>query len=232
MAEPAPAATPDITPANKSYDLKIFQFNCNGILGKLDELIKWMLDNDIKIVALQETKLRKTKLPNIPKYTLIRHDCKRNSSSGVAFLIHEDIIFEAIEENQDEPLIENISIKVDDITLVNLYIPPNSSCPTGFIPKIEPYLPRSNGIITGDINAHNLLWNSSIEDTRGSNISDEIGDSSYGVLNDESPTRIPTNGQPTIPDITLASLSLLPYMNWKTLLDLTISRSPSHVLQI
>ena len=43
----------------------------------------------------------------------------------------------------------------------------------------------------------------------------------FGVLNQDEFTRIPSNGQTTSPDISLASLALLPCTVWTT--DITLS---------
>ena len=185
------------------------------------------MDKDIKIAALQETKLNKeSRIPTIPKYNLVRKDRPRNSGGGVAFLVHEDIIFEKLADKKVDFHIETLAIKIGDIKIVNIYIPPASSCAAGFIPEITPLLPTGDAIIAGDINAHDPLWNSTIVDTRGSSIAEEIGASNYGVLNNEQPTRLPPNGQPTSPDITLASLSLLPYTSWETQISLGSDHLP------
>ena len=47
-------------------------------------------------------------------------------------------------------------------------------------------------------------------------LAEEIGSSNLGVLNSEKPTRLPSNGRPTSPDISLASPSLLPVSDWDT----------------
>ena len=116
----------------------------------------------------------------------------------MAFLVHQDLLFETVTETPGiDPYIETLSIKLDGVQIVNIYIPPQSSCPAGFKPTITPLLPECDAIITGDINAHDALWNSSLQDTRGDEISVEIGDSNFRILNTESPTCYPPNGQPT-----------------------------------
>ena len=107
-------------------------------------------------------------------------------------------------------------IKISGNQFHNIYIPPASSCEAGYVPNITPFLPNDDGYLLGDINAHDPLWSSSIQDARGALLAEVIGDSNLGVMNTESPTRLPTNGQPTSPDISLASLALLPYTTWET----------------
>ena len=54
-----------------------------------------------------------------------------------------------------------------------------------------------------------------MSDTRGTQFSEGIGDSNLVPMNTETPNRLPTNGQLSSPDVSLASLSLLPYASWE-----------------
>ena len=210
---PRPNPRPPPDPIHeRSFDLKILQFNCNGLKGKLDQVIDMMEKNNLKIAALQETKFtNKSKIPDIPDYALVRSDRgKDNKGGGLAFLVHTTVLFEPLLNFPKDKHIEALGIKVSGNSLINIYIPPVSSCSAGYVPDITPYLPTSDGYLYGDINAHDPLWHSSIQDARGTLLSQVIGDSDLGVLNTDTPTRLPSNGQPTSPDISLASPSLLP----------------------
>ena len=195
---------------------KLLQFNCNGLRNKIDEIIKWMIEKNIKIAAFQETKLNNNiQLNDLGNFTLIRKDRLTDSGGGLAFLIHNSIQFQSLPSFQD-PHIEYQAIKVMNITIGNIYIPPTSSCTQGYIPSISRIFTDSDAVIVGDFNAHDALWHSSLQDARGSLIAEEIGNSNLGVLNSEQPTRLPSNGQPTSPDISLASFTLLPVSEWET----------------
>ena len=80
----------------------------------------------------------------------------------------------------------------------------------------------------GDFNAHDDLWHSSIQDTRGTEIAETIGDSNFGILNNDSPTRLPPSDsqQPSSPDLSLASMALLPYSSWETITALGSDHLP------
>ena len=66
-SQPVPSAT-----RNK---MKIYQWNADGIRPKLLELRDRLLNSDIDILAVQESKLRKTnKTPSIEGYATIRKD--------------------------------------------------------------------------------------------------------------------------------------------------------------
>ena len=218
-ASPPPTPPPDQThqPApllpDHNYDLKLLQWNCNGIGNKILELSNFVHTNNIKILVLQETKLTsKSQVPNIPNFTLVRKDRDRDTGGGLAIFIHDSIYFEPVQELLTDNITENLSVKVGNITISNIYIPPVSSCPTGYSPSITPLLQTTESLVLGDFNAHDTLWHSNINDIRGSKFAEEINHSNLGVLNEENPTRLPTNGQPTSPDISLASISLLPHI--------------------
>ena len=136
----------------------------------------------------------------------------------VAFLIHESIQLEQLPTIQD-PYIENITIKVEDIKIINLYIPPACSCAPGYKPNINPFLLDRDAIVIRDLNSHDALWHSSIQDARGAEIAETIGSSNYGILNNDSTTHLPHSDipQPSCPDLSLASMALLPYSSLETI---------------
>ena len=69
----------------------------------------------------------------------------------------------------------NVKIADLDINVINIYIPPQSSCPQNFQASISPLLDNSsNTIIIGDINAHDDLWSPGNNDPRGDSIADQL----------------------------------------------------------
>jgi hypothetical protein len=76
-----------------------------------------------------------------------------------------------------------------EITLVNIYIPPVSSCEGGYNASIKHLLHLKDCLIAGDINGHNELWHSEISAySRGDSLAEEFDDSDFGVLNEPLPT--------------------------------------------
>ena len=55
-----------------------------------------------------------------------------------------------------------------------------------------------------------------ISGARGQDIAMEIDESAFGLLNENTPTRLHSNQQANSPDISLASHSLLTLCDWKT----------------
>ena len=188
--------------------------------GKLTQLLLWLNENDIKVAALQETKLHKnSKIGDTPNFTLIREDRVKDSGGGLAFLVHSSLPFQKLDSITNDPHIEHLAIKIENLTITNLYIPPTSSCNTpGYQSSISPYLPVGEALVLGDLNAHDALWHSQLQDARGTAIAEEIGDSNLATINEDTHTRLPPNenGLPSSPDVSLASLSLLPYASWES----------------
>ena len=66
-------------------------------------------------------------------------------------------------------------------------------------------------LVLDEFNAHhlsinNFSWYSRLTDTRGRKIAEIINGFDYGILNCDSPTRVPPDAEPSSPDISLASL--------------------------
>ena len=91
---------------------------------------------------------------------------------------------------------------------------------------MTPFLETRCSLILGDINAHDPLWCSSIQDSRGKTLADEIEASSFGALNTPTATRMPTSGQATSPDVSLASEDLLSKLSWETETTLSSDHLP------
>ena len=63
---------------------------------------------------------------------------------------------------------------------------------------------------------HHSLWHSGTTDSRGNQLADSVSISSFAVLNTDSPTRLPGNADPSSPDVSLASASLITSSEWQT----------------
>ncbi len=222
QAQPAqpPTQSPPSTASTASINL--LQWNCNGLRGKIDELILYMDNNDIKVAALQETKLgRLAKLRNPDNYVIVRKD-RTNFGDGLAFLIHNSIKFAPYSlPNIGSPDVECDGIRLSlpsgqSMILANFYYPPASSAPSKLKLDLQNVFNIPNIVCLGDFNAHNPLWYSPLNDPRGEKLAKEISKSSICCLNENFPTRLPPAGRPTSPDISLASPNFATAMTWRT----------------
>ena len=227
---PPPAPPPPTPPTPPSTpkpvgNLNLLQYNINGISGKLDELLHFIEKDDIKIAAIQETKLTdKSKLPAIKNFNLVRKDRGTNKGGGVAFLVHEDIPFQLeVTPNalKNDPHTESITISIPGkqkpLKIRNVYIPPTSSCAQDYSPPINHLFSdlSDSSLVLGDFNAHHELWYSEDSpDPRGRDIVDSISGINFGVINEDLPTRVTANSS-TAPDISFASSNLIPCTTWK-----------------
>ena len=147
--------------------------------------------------------------------------------------IHRSITFSkqpSSPESLSDPHLEELSIKAElgntKLIISNVYIPPASSCSNGHHSSIEHLLTTPDTLILGDFNAHHPSWYSRSTDTRGRKMADSINGSDYGILNWDSPTRVPPNAEPSSPDVSLASASLITSCSWQTLSTLSSDHLP------
>ena len=70
--------------------------------------------------------------------------------------------------------------------------------------------------ILGDFNAHHSSWYSSSTDSRSTMLESMVSGSNFGILNWDSPTRLPDNANPSSPDVSLASADVRHYQPDKT----------------
>lgn len=238
---PTAALAPPSLGAPLSFPL--LQFNCNGIQHCTSELSHLLTGHCVLIAAIQETKLSAaSKPPSFPSYTLVRRDrpgVGRGGGGGLAFLVHHSIHFTNVSTDHLFPgdnTLEHqaISATMDGTPyqIYNLYIPPATSCPPSYIPDLSNLLEQDNNnvLIVGDFNAHNPAWYSSTQDdraaARGNAIVTAIDSSSLVLLNEDHPTRLPTSGRPSSPDLTLISCHLALDAQWIPLVRLNSDHLP------
>ena len=147
--------------------------------------------------------------------------------------IHRSIPFSkhpSSPEALSDPHLEEFNIKADigDTKLIssNIYISPASSCSNGYQSSIEHLLTTPDTLILGDFNAHHPSWYSRSTDARGKRMDDSITGSDYGILNWDSPTKVPSNTASSSPDVSLASTSLITSCSWQTLSTLSSDHLP------
>ena len=84
---PSPPPSPAHTPTMSDKTFNILQWNANGIGNKQTELSIFLEAHDIKVAAIQESKLTaKLRSPNIQNYTLLRQDRRQGPGGGLLVL--------------------------------------------------------------------------------------------------------------------------------------------------
>ena len=133
-------------------------------------------------------------------------------------------------ESLSDPHQEELSIKAElgntKLIISNVYILPASSCSNGYHSSIEHLQTTPDTLILGDFNTHHPSWYSRSTDTRGRKMADSINRSDYGILNWDSPTRVLPNAEPSSPDVSIASASLITSCSWQTVSTLSSDHLP------
>jgi exonuclease III len=139
------------------------QFKCNGIQNTRSELQEFLNNHQVKVAAIQETKLTaKYKKNNFQGYTLVRRDRPVGGGGRLAFLVHQMVryvdldVSTLVPQNDSTIEIEGISVFLNGsyIKVLNVYIPP-ASAPAGYVPDITKVLEiDDDALILGDLNAH------------------------------------------------------------------------------
>ena len=118
---------------------------------------------------------------------------------------------------------QGIEVMLDgrELRIINVYIPPGTSCPPGYSVNFAG-LGNTQGdcLLVGDFNAHHPSWYSHTEDdraaARGNDLDAAVTTSDLCILNEDTPTRLPSSGPPTSPDLTIISGHLALSTIWST----------------
>ncbi|VDN35115.1 unnamed protein product, partial [Dibothriocephalus latus] len=114
--------------------------------------MRWL---SVNVAAIQETNwTTSTKVPSCADYTMVRRDRGRNKGGSLTFLVDKSLAHYQRPLFDADPT-EVLAMSLDTGPFIrNIYIPPISSCPPGFIASIVPYIPSGDSLVLGDFNAH------------------------------------------------------------------------------
>jgi hypothetical protein len=87
-------------------------------------------------------------------------------------------------------------------------------------------------LILGDLYAHHPGWHSSLNDERGDSISEQIDNSNFFILNKDTATRFPPNGNTSSPDVSLISAHLALSVCWLTDVALNSDHLPISITYV
>ena len=206
-----------ITSRNK---LKIYQWNADGIHPKFTELRDRLLNSDIDVLAVQESKLwQSDKTPSIEGYATIRKDRNSILGGGLLLFMQTEIMFEKLNSSEKAGMeILSIRIKATKSTwldLNNIYLPNTSTQHNSFDPSL--IKPGPYSLILGNLNGQSQMWDSlQPQDQRGDEIVDWILDNDLHILTDGSATRTSRiTGNYSTPDISLYGSNWSAKTSWR-----------------
>ena len=207
-------------PTTSQNKLKIYQWNADSIRPKLMELCDHLLNSDINILAVPESKLWKTdKTPSIEGYTTIRKHQNNILGGSLLLFIQTDIVFEKLHSFEKAGM-EILSIRIKAtksswLDLYNVYLPNTSTQHNLFDPSL--IKPGPCSLLLGNLNGHSQMWDLlQPQDQRGDKILDWILDNDLHILNDGSATRTSQiTGNDSTPDISLCGSNWSVKTSWR-----------------
>ena len=202
--------------------LRIMQWNSDGLRLKVHELANRLKSLDIDVCLVQESKLnKKDSTPKVAGYSAIfRSDRPTISGGGLITYAKPEIVYDKVGSAfQDATEVQCVRIKLARkkwLNITNTYIPPPHS--KGQVINFRPdIIPTSDPcIICGDFNAHSAVWDPHVpSDNRGEEVIDWLVSNSLTSLNDGKPTHINrATSNDSSPDITIGSASVKDKCDW------------------
>ena len=121
------------------------------------------------------------------------------SAKELVYSQADKILYELGEspETLVEPHLEQLAITSGlgntELIITHVYISPTSSCTGCYLPSLDQLMMTTDTIISDDFKAHHSAWYSSSIDTRDTLLENMISGCNIGILNWDSPTRLPNN---------------------------------------
>ena len=210
---------------DNSSNAKCFalQWNIRGLRANIHELKQLIAKHSPSVIALHETKASNNVIPKEAlgkKFQLFLETGNRSYwQQGVGLAVREGTPFEHLETNSE---LQAIAIRVQlplPITVVSVYIPPNTPRCKEELDTLLDHLP-SPILMLGDFNAHHPGWGSSSASTLGRFIAETTLDRDMIILNNGSPTRTdPATGGTSAIDLSICSKELAARFIWRVLPD-------------
>ena len=244
---PPPLRSSSFRSPSSLNELKILQWNANGVHSRYLELTHFLSLNSFDVVVIQESKLHPSTRFRVPGYKCYRRSRPATSSArssaprggGVLTLVREGLAHSSWSLPSllsSDPYCDFLGIRVHlrstTVSILNCYVPPNrpsSSDPLSrsFSPSSLPSSPTT--FIFGDLNCHHPSWDSlGRPSALGSELFSWTLSSDLQVLNDpDTPTLLHgPSGARTSPDVSLVPSSLAPRCDWSVLPDLGSDHLP------
>lgn len=197
--------------------VNIVQWNCRGARSNIEDLKDLMQALDPEVTCLQETFLSESASFRFGRCAVYRKDRPPDvRGGGVALIVQPSCPSEQIPLTSNlEAVAARIYIGIT-VTVCSLYLPPNEQITLTELEQLVNELP-SPYLLLGDFNAHNRLWGSQLDDSRGKVVENFLLKNSLNLLNDKSPTHI-TLSLPvkySAIDLSFCSASLFTKLSWR-----------------
>lgn len=191
----------------------ITHWNCNSIKNKRTWLKNKFFANS-SVILLQETFLKSIDQLTIKEKIIYRKDRTHGRGGGLLTAIDRNLPSQPVNLNLRNPgpiewQAHRIIFNNHTLTVVNIYIPPNTP-PVDFfsslLPQIEPPF-----LIAGDFNIHHHALGSNSTSIQANEFIDWILNNNLGLLNTSTPTHHGMRGSPALLDLNLVSSDIMAY---------------------
>jgi exonuclease III len=190
---------------NAASQLKILQWNINGITEKKEELRHTLNSHQIDVALIQETLLKPNKSLYIPGYTQYRNDRVNSRGGGVLLLVKSSLQSTQIPSQRTsnlEVVGAKIRSKTGDIHLWSAYRPPKPPKKTDFDHLTSLLTGRT--IVSGDFNAKHIEWGCNSSNKAGSMLLRLQRNKNLTIIAPTTPTHVSSCGSSDILDISVA----------------------------
>ncbi|NEV49196.1 hypothetical protein EUZ93_01570 [Wolbachia pipientis] len=196
-------------------NIKILQWNCRGIRGKLPFLQH--ICQNLDILCLQDTLLYPHSTFRINAFQSIRKDSEQPGQRGICILIKNNLIFNHVDTSAlQHPSVEIQGVSIDysedkeQLIILNIYRHPNLHTPQIWFEDISRLFTTAKKIlIVGDFNAHHTAWGGSKTDRVSRMLLNAMDNVQAYIVNDGKPTLLTAPGtNRSVIDITIASADL------------------------
>lgn len=184
-------------------NLRILNWNANGIQSSINDLQLTIVEQKIDICLIPETHLTNQTFIKIPGYNVHHTPHPDNQAHGGSAIIiknnikyHEEI---NLQIDQVQLTVLNISSVKQNFNLGALYIPPKHNLKKNDYNKILHHL-GDRFLVGGDFNAKHTSWGSRLINTKGSELNAAIVEYGCNVHSTGTPTYWPTDRK-KIPDV-------------------------------
>ncbi len=194
----------------------IISWNLNSIKAKYPFLQLLIQKHNPTALCLQETKLSPSKNFFLKNYKIFRHDCTAggNAKGGVLIAASSIIHSEPIPLNTE---LQAVAAKIfldTPVTVCSIYVHHTDALTPTMLTKLTHQLPPPF-LLTGDFNAHNIIWGSNTNDQRGVAIETFLSNTDTVLLNTGESTHFHMyTGNTSAIDLTLCSPSLASQLKW------------------
>lgn len=198
-------------------NLKMIQWNCRGIRGKIMEIESMLKSFDVDIFVLSETLLESTSEFYFNGYQIFRKERVSCTGGGVMIMVKNGIVCQDLNVLSDAVEIIGVQVQLKNfkVNIGSIYITNNIE--ESVLDDVLCQLPKPH-VLAGDFNAHSQAWGSYKEDARGKTVLEFLSCNELVFLNNGSITRkaCPPKRSSAI-DLTLVSTDISLIINWEVL---------------